>query len=117
MEAFMFPNEIVDYHEYSIMQINKLFDLMKEAFENISDVSAYMCKQEINSIRTLKITEFPYTSVRLNYKPAPFIRIGGRWVEKAGFQVGDCIQVVTIKDMILIVPVRLPIDPYELEPE
>jgi len=113
----MFPNETIDYDDDSIKHAKKLFDRMKQALSDVACVSQYMCKQDVSTIRTLKIYELPDGISRLKRRPVPFIRISGRWVEKAGFLVGDCIQVVTINNMILIIPVSSPFAPEELEPE
>jgi toxic protein SymE len=110
MEALILPHGMIDYDEFSINRAKKLFHRMKQALSDIAHVSHYITKYDNKCIRTLKISELPCSSSRLKYSPSPFIRIGGRWVEKAGFQIGQSVQVVTIKDMILIVPVCLPFD-------
>lgn len=111
MEAIAFSDSILEFEDYAIPRAEKLFIQMKLALDDIAEVSTYISKQDVKGVRTLKITEHPYASVRLNYKPAPFIRIAGRWVEKAGFQVGDFAQVITIQNMVLIVPVHVPLLP------
>ena len=108
---------IYDLEEKTIARAKKLFGRMKDALLDITNISQYMSNYNKECIRTLKISELPGGGSRLKYAPLPFIRIAGRWVEKAGFQVGESVQVVTIKDMILIVPVRSPIDLYELGSE
>lgn len=107
MEAIILPIDIFD-NDDSITRAKKLFDRMKQALGDIKNVSLYMSGYDKESIRTLKISDFPGGGSYLKYRPVPFIRIAGRWVEKAGFQVGESVQVVTIKDMILIVPAQGP---------
>jgi len=36
------------------------------------------------------------------YKPFPWINISGKWVEKAGFDIGDNIQVSVGKSFLMI---------------
>ena len=101
---------IYDPEEKTMARTKKLFARMKDALLDITNISRYVSNYNGKCIRTLKISELPGGGSRLKYIPSPFIRIGGRWVEKAGFLVGESVQVITIQDMILIVPVQEPPD-------
>ncbi|WP_081195962.1 SymE family type I addiction module toxin, partial [Niastella koreensis] len=114
------PDVYVDYKmdgagDRSIKRAKKLFTRMKDTLADVAHVSQYMSDYDNKCIRTLKISELSYFNSHSINKPAPYIRISGRWLEKAGFNMGDCIQVVAIKNMMLIVPVPPPFNPYEWE--
>lgn len=109
MEAIVFPHEANNYEENSITLAEKLFNRMKQALNKAVNISEYLGKLEGASIRTLKVTRGcnpPY--VNLKYNDPAFIRLCGRWLEKAGFNRGDTVQVISIKGMLLIVPMQVP---------
>jgi toxic protein SymE len=50
--------------------------------------------------------DFPYTrSEPPDYPDAPWIRLSGRWLERAGFQISDRIRVEVEKGKLTITPV------------
>jgi hypothetical protein len=109
MEAIILPHEMMGHDEDPFTVAEKLFNLMKKALDKAVNISKYLGTLEGSSIRTLKVTRGCYPPyVNLTYNDPAFIKLCGRWLEKAGFNRGDTVQVITIKGMLLIVPVRSP---------
>jgi hypothetical protein len=108
MEAHTFEADIFDIEEHHTVQVKKVFELLKQSLQDIAHIKEYSSKQDCKSIRKLKITEISYATERINSKFIPFIRLTGRWLEKANFKPGEYAQVITIKGMVLIVPLVMP---------
>jgi hypothetical protein len=93
--------------------ITKVFDMLKSTVEDISQITRFSSsKNKETGIRTLKVRRgyyhYNYGWRNNHYKEVPEMQLRGFWLEKAGFMRGDFIQVITIKDMMLLVPVRPP---------
>jgi hypothetical protein len=112
METFVLDEKIteeyIDVEERSATRAEKVFNLMNCALSNITDLSKYLSQKDAAGIRTLKITEVSYLSTSGRYIDVPYIRLVGRYLERAGFIKGDFVQVITIHGMVLIVPVMPP---------
>ena len=51
--------------------------------------------------------EWPFwKSTPADYPPAPWIRLSGRWLEDAGFEISDKVRVEVQKDKLVITPAR-----------
>lgn len=90
----------------------KLFatlDALKQALQDISSVAKYAGRQEAASVRTLKVIYEYYQEANSiyghNYTKVSKIRLCGRWLEKAGFDHGQFVKVITMKNLIIVAPV------------
>jgi len=89
----------------SFETIRKTFEMLKSTISDIAHVFSYTNPGRIDGIRTLKVIESSYPVSFGAYHFVPHIRLAGRWIERAGFNRGDFVQVITIKGMVLVVPV------------
>jgi toxic protein SymE len=94
--------------EWPFEIVQNTFDLLKSAVENITSVRGYSGRGTANGIRTIKITELSYLTYSSKYYHYPHIRLSGRWIERAGFKLGDFVQVISMDGMVLVLPVRQP---------
>lgn len=102
MEATDIEEKVID----PVTLADRMFKAMKRALANIGNLTKYLSQQKGAGVRTLKVTRgcYPATDNGMGIDPA-FIRLCGRWLERAGFERGDFVRVITIKGMVLIVPV------------
>jgi len=115
METPEFEDEFIDHEEQRTLAARTCFDRMKDALHGVQDIYKYLCRHENADIRTLKVADLSYPGTRGLYNHVAHIRLAGRWVERAGFERGDHVQVITVKGMVLVVPVQPPPDPEEWE--
>ncbi|OQP60366.1 hypothetical protein A3860_33850 [Niastella vici] len=112
MEAFVLDEKItedyLDVNERSEARAKRVFNQMNRALTNITHLSKYLSQRDAAGIRTLKITEISFVNYSGKYYHYPHIRLAGRWLERAGFNLGDTVQVITIHGMVLIVPMQPP---------
>ena len=49
------------------------------------------------------------------YPPAPFLRVAGRWLDKAGFPIGQRVEVQVSSGRLVVTPIEepTPSDPAE----
>ncbi|THU41871.1 type I toxin-antitoxin system SymE family toxin [Niastella caeni] len=81
---------------------------LQTALEKARWIRDYCSKQTESYIKIYQVAFRPGACVK--DKPAQ-LRFGGRWMERAGFIYGQSIQVVSIKNVILIVPIH----PHKLD--
>ncbi|NII24009.1 type I toxin-antitoxin system SymE family toxin [Pseudoflavitalea sp. X16] len=116
--------EEMDIEYGSFTSVRDLFDLLRHLIQslglsrtlsNIAHITRYRSKQNEAGIRMLKVTRgcYPPSNNGMDTDPA-FIKLCGRWLEKAGFERGQFVQVITIKGMMLIVPVHPPVFDQDL---
>jgi hypothetical protein len=58
-------------------------------------------------IRRCTISRIDRTPQTWGYKPpvsSPFIRLSGKWLERVGFKIGDQIDIIVMKDVLVIRP-------------
>lgn len=85
---------------------------LKTALKKARHIAEYRNDQTGASIGTHRVMYRWYANIdsgwdRFKYTQVAQMRFGGRWLEKAGFDIGDLAQIITIKNMILIVPLRV----------
>jgi len=71
--------------------------------------------EQVSHTRTLTVSETFQRRTR-GEAGVPFIRLSGKWLAEAGFQVGDSIQVSVVKDRYLVITSRImdAIDPKSM---
>ncbi|MBO9565727.1 MAG: SymE family type I addiction module toxin [Niastella sp.] len=89
---------------YQFLQDFKNSKRFRLAFEGIANTISHCCKSLGASIRTLTISTLSYPGSSGEYYHVPWIRLHGRWLERAGFKSDQKVKVVTLKGIILIVP-------------
>lgn len=88
-------------------------DDLKSALDEIRHIAEFCDKKKCYCIKDHHVMyRWYYTGYSFfkgfQYTQAAQMRFGGRWMERAGFQIGDLTRIITIKDMILILPVKVP---------
>lgn len=99
-------------HLFTVMEQLLIKSTLKEALDHVAAVGHYSNRRECNSLRTHHVVRLPGAAIRHDL---PQLRFGGRWLERAGFDPGQEIKIITINGMILIVPIRSPFDPFREE--
>ncbi|MBV4360437.1 SymE family type I addiction module toxin [Pinibacter aurantiacus] len=60
--------------------------------------------------RRCTISEITRRLMSTPYNPplarSPYIRLSGKWLERAGFYIGDQIEIIVMKKMLLIQPAK-----------
>ena len=51
---------------------------------------------------SLYIPEFSCTPSTRYYQPVPFLRLSGKWLEAAGFEIGSKVRVVVEGDRLVV---------------
>ncbi|OQP49079.1 SymE family type I addiction module toxin [Niastella populi] len=88
-------------------------DDLKTALDQAQCISEYCNKETGVCIRTHHVMYRFYCTgysffKGFQYQQTAQMRFGGRWMERAGFDTGQEIKIITINGMILIVPIHPP---------
>lgn len=108
MEAIEFEEEVIDLEDYLALSARTCFDVLKNILTDIHDITKHVCNQVNVDTRTLKIAANSYLGTSGRYIHVPHIKVRGRRLERAGFEIGETVQVITINGMVLIVLVKPP---------
>lgn len=81
----------------------------KEALNKALDIAEYCNKKTGDYIGTHQVMYRSYCSdysfmKASTYRQAAQLRFGGRWMERAGFEYKTMVKVITMKDIIVILP-------------
>lgn len=85
---------------------------LKTALEKARQFAEYYNKETGDCIRTHQVMYRWYTNGYTNfrgfqYTQAAQMRFGGRWLERAGFDYKTAVKIIAMKNLILIIPVRV----------
>lgn len=85
-------------------------DDLKNALDKIKPITEFCDKEKCHCIKNHHVLyRWYYTGYSFfkgfQYTQAAQMRFGGRWMERAGFENGQSVKVVTIKNAILIIPI------------
>lgn len=88
---------------------------LKSALDKIKHIAEFCDKKKNYCVKDHHVMyRWYYTGYSFfkgfQYTQAAQMRFGGRWMERAGFDTGQKIKIITINGMILIVPIHPPVE-------
>ena len=105
--------EIVEQEPAIFDLLNRLLqsDDLKSALDKIRHVAEFCDKEKCHCIKNHHVLYRWYATgysffKGFQYTQAAQMRFGGRWMERAGFEYMKAVKIITMKDLILIIPVQ-----------
>lgn len=86
---------------------NELSNILKElksSLTKVANITKYVDKSDGTGVRRIKIGRHYYQYRNLRYSITSKIMLCGRWLQESGFEYDEQVKIITMPDLLIIVP-------------